>query len=315
MTTSDFVQTILIILIYLGLYSFIILNAGIKNVKRNWAKYRCSPVYMPLAGVFGHNTAENFSYCIQNMQTSYMGELLKPVHYNLHAANHISHSTSGDIQSIRAVFDKIRDFISHIVHSIMSIFMNIIIEFLQIVINIKGLFTQFSDAFTVSGHILESSSAAVESAVYGPPGNEVKQLCFHPDTLVKTYNNKIIKMKNIKSGDKLKNGKIVVATMNIHNLDENNNFIEQLYSIDSGESEKSIIVSGSHLIFNNKLKEFVRVKDYYNSNISNINSEKLCCLITADHTIPLGNHIFHDWEDNQSVINENSKNIEKYNYH
>ena len=32
--------------------------------------------------------------------------------------------------------------------------------------------------------------------------------------------------------------------------------------------------------------------------ITDTKHETLCCLITSDHTIPIGKHIFHDWEDN-----------------
>ena len=37
---------------------------------------------------------------------------------------------------------------------------------------------------------------------------------------------------------------IVVAIMNIHNLDENGKHIEDLYSIPDGENNKPILVSG-----------------------------------------------------------------------
>ena len=38
--------------------------ADIKDIKKNWAKYRCSPTIMPFASLFGHNTAENFNFCM-----------------------------------------------------------------------------------------------------------------------------------------------------------------------------------------------------------------------------------------------------------
>ena len=59
-----------------------------------------------------------------------------------------------------------------------------------------------------------------------------------------------------------------------------------------------ILVSGTHLIFDKAINNFVFVKDYPNSIKSSINANDLVCLITSDHTIPLGNYIFHDWEDN-----------------
>ena len=43
---------------------------------------------------------------------------------------------------------------------------------------------------------------------------------------------------------------------------------------------------------------YIHVKDHPKSVKSSTNSQMFICLITSDHTIPLGNYIFHDWEDN-----------------
>jgi hypothetical protein len=86
--------------------------------------------------------------------------------------------------------------------------------------------------------------------------------------------------------------------MEISNLNNNNNFIENLYIIKGGENNEDIIVSGSHLIFDDKLKTFIKVENYKNAELCKFNCNKLYCLITNDHTIPLGDFIFHDWDDN-----------------
>ena len=110
-------------------------------------------------------------------------------------------------------------------------------------------------------------------------------------------------MTNICPGDKLKNGQIVCATMKLNNF-ENNSYMQDLYSF-KGEKEKSknceskILVTGSHLIFYNN--KFIHAKDHPDAILHDENTENLVCLITSDHTIPLGNYIFHDWEDNQQI--------------
>ena len=301
MKTSDFILTIFIILIFVGLYLFNILGIGIKNIQDNWSVYRCNPAIMPFAGLFNHNVGTNFAYCIQNQQTSYMGELLKPVHYSQHVLGEASSEITNAVQDIRAFFDKIRNFISEIVSSIMAVFLNLLIDIQKIIISTKDLFAKLVGIAVTFAHIITGSGQFASSTWEGPPGQTLRavgSVCFHPDTLVKKYNNKIVKMKNLKLGEKLKNGQIVQGTMNLHNLDKNNNYIETMYIINNGEMGEPIIVSGSHLIFNKKINNFIHVKDYEKAIISNTNLEKLCCLITSDHTIPLGNYIFHDWEDN-----------------
>ena len=36
----------------------------VRNIKKNWANERCSPMIMPFASIFGYNTKENFEFCM-----------------------------------------------------------------------------------------------------------------------------------------------------------------------------------------------------------------------------------------------------------
>jgi hypothetical protein len=88
--------------------------------------------------------------------------------------------------------------------------------------------------------------------------------------------------------------------MNISNVDEHNNPIEKIYSVSGGEGDgdASILVSGSHLIYDPKHKRFIHVEELEEAKETTIRLDTLACLITSDHTIPIGKWIFHDWEDN-----------------
>ena len=315
MKTSDLILSILIILIFIGLYIFNVLGIGLKNIQDNWPMYRCNPLVMPFAGLFNQDVTSNFTYCIQNMQGSYMDELLKPIHYSQSVIGESGNLITDAIQDIRAFFDKIRDFIKEIISTIMAVFLNLLIDIQKIIISIKDLFSKLVGVAVTFAHVIGGSGKFSSSVWEGPPGETLRavgsvgsvgsSVCFHPDTLVKKYNNKVVKMKNLKLGDKLKNGQIVKGKMYLHNLDESNNFIENLYSISDGEKNEPIIVSGSHLIFDKKINNFIYVKEYEGATITNNNLETLFCLITSDHTIPLGNYIFHDWEDNNETVSKN----------
>ena len=68
MKTSDLTLSILIVIIFIALYIFNIIVVGMKRIKDNWPVYRCQPLIMPFASIFGHETGKNFAFCIQNMQ-------------------------------------------------------------------------------------------------------------------------------------------------------------------------------------------------------------------------------------------------------
>ncbi len=124
--------------------------------------------------------------------------------------------------------------------------------------------------------------------------------CFDPETKVKLYDNSIVKMKDIPLNSKLKNGAIVQGVMMISNVYENGKQKEDMYSLSNGENNENIIVSGNHLIYDKHINNFIRINKYKTATkITGSSYDTLCCLITSDHTISVGNYIFHDWEDYQ----------------
>jgi len=81
MKSTDIIFTIMIIVIFLGLYVANILAIGMKKVKDNWPLYRCSPAVMPFASIFGHDVGDNFMQCIQATQSGYMDYLMMPLNH------------------------------------------------------------------------------------------------------------------------------------------------------------------------------------------------------------------------------------------
>jgi hypothetical protein len=301
MKASDIFFTVIILFIFTLLYCYNILVAASKNIQQNWPLYRCNPIIMPFAGYFGHDTTSNFTYCIQNIQSAGMDEFLAPLNYGQTILGNVASELENSLQSSRGFISNFRTAIQSIVASIYSVFLGLIIGVQQQMQYTSDTFNKLSGAMTVGGSVLTGTRDLGTSVVNGPPGQimrAVGSVCFHENTLVKKNDNKVIKMKDLNLGDKLKNDSIVQAKMEISNLNNNNNFIENLYIIKGGENNEDIIVSGSHLIFDDKLKTFIKVENYKNAELCKFNCNKLYCLITNDHTIPLGDFIFHDWDDN-----------------
>ena len=66
-----------------------------------------------------------------------------------------------------------------------------------------------------------------------------------------------------------------------------------------GVNKEDIYVTGSHLIFNDATKEFCKVEDYINAELSDKKTYWFSCLITTSRQIPIEGHIFWDWEDDE----------------
>ena len=134
--------------------------------------------------------------------------------------------------------------------------------------------------------------------------------CFDPETRVKTQSGELVAMKDLELNTILKNGARVVSVMKINNVNDRGSIIHNMYEIDSGEKNKPIYVTGSHLVYDPTIEQFVAVDNLRGPKPSRV-SEKHCpvlsCLITTNHTIPIGEWIFHDWEDNNG---SSSKSLE-----
>ena len=261
----------------------------ITQIKANWPLYRCNPMYMFLAD----DLEENFTYCVQNMQTSFMGYLLQPLTFITSSLTTMLGGFMGDIQNIRAMFNKIRKFFSSIIESVFGVFLNLIIEFQRITIGIKDLIGKTIGIMVSLMYVMDGSIKTMNSTWNGPPGQLVRALgkCFYPFTYIKLKDGSIKYMKDLDLGDVLEDGSIVESVMKIDNKKEQLPFY--LINTEYGD----IFVTGSHLVFDKDKNDFIKVQDYKKSVLSDFKFDWFSCLITDTHNIPIGNEIFWDWED------------------
>lgn len=300
MDSSDLTLTLTIIIIFILLLCFNFLVVGIKRIRNNWPLYRCNPMVMPFAGFFGFDARENFSYCIQNIQANYMGHLMAPMHYNTKVLSEHGTSLNKGSINMRGMMNKMRVNLSDSITSIFSVFYNMIIEIQRLMINLKSMFSQLGGVIATLMYTLSGSIMTVNSLWDGPPGQLVRALCFHPDTLIQLEDETFATMRSLPLNARLKNGSRVHAVMNISNLqDDGKSMIEQVYRLrKGGEKGEDILVSGSHLVFDTTTLKFVHVHELAAAEPTDVKCETFACLITSDHIIPIGKWLFHDWEDN-----------------
>jgi hypothetical protein len=267
------------------------------QIKANWPLYRCNPMYMGLAD----NVEENFVYCIQTMQSNFMGYLLEPLTFITGSLGSMMGGFTGDIQNIRAMFNKIRTFFSSILESVFGVFLNLVIEFIRITVGIKDLIGKTIGIMVSLMYVVDGSIKTMQSTWNGPSGQMVRALgkCFHPYTHVLLQDGTRKYMKDVALGDILEDGSIVESVMSINNRREKTPF----YYIKDGHQEpdqllqEGILVTGAHLVFDAAQNKFVRVDQYRKALLTNVVYDWFSCLITDTHRIKLGKEVFWDWED------------------
>ena len=285
----NFIYVNLAFAIYVGAIFY---YSQVAQIKAQWPLYRCNPMYMPLAD----NMEENFVYCVQSMQTNFMGHLLQPLTFITSSLGGVLGGFVGEINDIRAMFDKIRTFISDTIQSIFGIFLNLVIEFQRITMGIKDLIGKTIGVMVSLMYIMDGSIKTMNSTWNGPPGQLVRTLgkCFHPSTNVQLQNGNIKAMKDIDLGDILEDGAIVESVMKIDNTRDR----APLYIIrNGGVRSADIYVTGSHLVYDDTIKNFIKVENYSGAEITILEADWFSCLITSNHRIKIGQQLFWDWED------------------
>jgi hypothetical protein len=292
MKFSDIVLTLTIIIIFIAMFFINYLTIGLKDIKENWPKHRCSPMIMPFAGSLGFNAMENFTFCIANIQKNMMGHFLAPVSFNLSMIGGFGSSLMNALNKMRIMFSSLRNMITNIVGDIFGIVLNVVIQFQKLIIKLKDLIFKIIGSMTITIYMLQSAMHTGKSIYRGPIGNTLRTICFSPNTLVKTKKHGWVKMKNLNLGDILDNGSEVTATLKIKG-DKDSPY----YKIFSKELNDYIFVTGTHKIQDDITKRFIPVSQCKYATKTNKYDDVLSCLITDDHIIKIGEHIFWDWED------------------
>jgi hypothetical protein len=133
---------------------------------------------------------------------------------------------------------------------------------------------------------------------FGRRGRKMRRRfrCFSPETSVKLHNGDTRPMKNLKLGDVLINGSIVEATLKIRNQND------PYYKLPG-----DILVTGSHYIKDGST--YKHVSKFSKAEATTQIDDVVCCLVTSDHKIPVGDFVFWDWEDNlvPNHVKQNTK--------
>jgi len=176
MKTGDILNTIFIIVMYLALYLANVLAIGMKKIEQDWPSYRCSPAVMPFAGLFGHDTGQNFSQCIQTTQSGHMEYLMQPLNYIINMMGTIASKIVKDTSSVRDFVGNLRNKIIKMIQNVFGIFSNIIIAFQRIIISMKDMIKKLVGIFSTLMFIMQGGLYTMQSMWAGVFGQMVRAL-------------------------------------------------------------------------------------------------------------------------------------------
>jgi hypothetical protein len=179
--TTDWIQSIVIILLFSCFMLVDSLNGGIKSIQQNWNMYRCNPIIMPFIGFVAPegstvSTEENFQFCVQNMMATFAPALTQPLSYLQSMTVDMMGTLNHSVSSSNKQSSSLRFSLSGIIGSIYDVFLNVVVEFNIIVIKLLDTQGKLSGIIATLMYLMTAVQYTILSMYNGIPGQMIKVL-------------------------------------------------------------------------------------------------------------------------------------------
>ncbi len=164
------VAIIICIVFFIITTYFYILN-NIEPIAADWENQRCNPSVLPFAGLINkglnetafESTGKNFTGCIQSILTNIVAYAFQPIYYIMNNLTSSFSESLNSINSIRAMFDKVRVSIDEFSTETMGRVLNITMPIVQMMIVFKSIGAKMVGILTSSMFTLFGSYLTLKS--------------------------------------------------------------------------------------------------------------------------------------------------------
>ena len=260
-------------------------------VKNNWGEYRCQMEIMLFASLFGHDTMENLQFCLGSGFNARASVSVTPFYGILAGFTGTLMTLLSSINSIRMVFANIVGSISQVFGEFSGRVQSLMYRIQSTSVRIKFLMSRVIGTMYSIVYMGMSGIKATQNFSNTPIFKFILWMsCFPPETLL-VMKDKAVQLKDVQIGDTFENGTRVTGTVRI--LGDGQQMVTM----------KECSVSASHYIYENRkwiLSQYS--KKGTEGEVWNGGTERpLMCLITSNHTIPIGDLLFSDYHETEDA--------------
>jgi hypothetical protein len=271
-------------LVFILIYVF--LRGNIAIISGNWPAYRCNPMFMPFAFLFGYDTNENFEYCMKNIFTKHASKSLVPVYGMMGEFTQINETLVKSANSTRTTMSNMLLGTEKLMNSYRDRIQYLLFTVRMGFIRLKNLMGRVYASFFSVMRIGQSGIQAFKNITNNELFKFMEDMCFDPDTPIFLQNGSIKKIKDIQIGDTLASidGKTPVVT-SFFEFDGTKTRMVNLHNT---------LVSKEHYTFYKNT--WIKAGDHPEA-IDTESIPKLICLNTDTHLILINNTIFSDYDE------------------
>tara|TARA_B110000261_G_scaffold164243_3_gene212932 strand:- start:3490 stop:4080 length:591 start_codon:yes stop_codon:yes gene_type:complete len=182
----DVMASFLIFVVFGIIFLGLVMAAMAKNIEKNWPKYKCNPIVIPMAGFLGKDAIKNFTECVGEIQGGFMDLFLGPIKYSMTMMVDLGSMLTESVNSLRIMFSSLVDGILGMFSAIIGLFLNVSIQFQQILINLRDLVMKLLGTIFTIGMVMDGFGKTAQNINSGPIGNIVRFFATFSGTLLST---------------------------------------------------------------------------------------------------------------------------------
>lgn len=142
----------------------------LKEIKANWTKYRCNPLYMPLAGLVGSDILSNFTGCTMGAIQTYAGFALDPIYSMFDNLGSTITDIQGAMNDVRGMMGGTSSMFLSIVDDTYGKLVNTMTTSMKLMARIRTLNNRLLGVFTIMLHTMNTGIQTGQSIGNGPIG-------------------------------------------------------------------------------------------------------------------------------------------------
>ncbi len=294
MDIASIFKIILIILIYCIISGFIVYACYNQYIIDHWGEYKCQPYIMPIAGLFGKSTVNNFTECLFSSSSSNFSIFMQPLFNITGLMNGVLGDFTGSLNSLRQMGNQIRGLFGGIGTSIMNRISDTASTLQFLFVKMTAMIQRLFGVFTVLIYTMITTTEMMTSVINGPIGSLMNTFCFDKNTIINLNNGQTKIISHLDLKDILCEDNLIVSIIK-------SKTILPFYEYNNTK------VTGGHLVFENK--KWIPIYDSESKLILDTTEKDLYCLTTQNHIISCENNIFRDYiGTSNNIINTFIKN-------
>ena len=293
-STPPYLSFVILFIFAILIFGAIEIGSQISDMTNNWSEIRCQPNVMPFASLFGHDTGENFQFCLQQIIQENTKGATAPFAQGMMGFSSVLGNLMNSANSFRTTLASLTGGIIKIIGEFKARMTALMGRVKLTASRMKAMMYRiYGTMFAV---IYMGMSAQTGIANFGDTFifKFIDAFCFAPDTKVLLKYGLERSIKYIKVGDILYDGSMVEAVIQ---CPSNRSGLYNLHGV---------YVSGGHRVWSYEDFGFIDVKDHPEAKLTNMGSDVLWTLITGSREIPVkgskGIIRFADWEEMPDTV-------------